>query len=79
MNNYKDFCVYDFNDYTEEIKSNSYAYAAYMAKQGEAMEKGEGDKYKNYNVLGVGVIDVKAEIIMGEHIYSEYFIKKICS
>ena len=60
----------------EEIKSNPYAYAAYMAKQGEAMEKGEGDKYKNYNVLGVGVIDVKAEIIMGEHIYSEYFIKK---
>ena len=60
----------------EEIKSNPYAYAAYMAKQGEAMEKGEGDKCKNYNVLGVGVIDVKAEIIMGEHIYSEYFIKK---
>ena len=56
MNNYKVFCVYDFNDYPEETKSNSYAYAAYMAKQGQAKDEGEPDRYKGYNVLGSGKI-----------------------
>lgn len=56
MNNYKFFCVYDFNDYPEETKSNSYAYAAYMAKQGQAKDEGEPDRYKGYNVLGNGKI-----------------------
>ena len=59
MNNYKVFCVYDFNDYPEETKSNSYAYAAYMAKQGQAKDEGEPDRYKGFNVLGV-----EANIVM---------------
>lgn len=43
----------------EEIKSNAYAYAAYMALQGKAKEEGVPDKYKGYNVLGCRKMNIR--------------------
>ena len=63
----------------EEKKSNSYAYAAYMAKQGQAKDEGEPDRYKGYNVLGAK--SSKAESpsakVVKEKILSPVFVKAI--
>ena len=63
----------------EETKSNSYAYAAYMAKQGQAKDEGEPDRYKGYNVLGAK--SSKAESpsakVVKEKISSPVFVKAI--
>ena len=61
---------------SEERKSNPQAYAYYKALQGQARSEGNTGKYKGYNVLGVGNIKGEVKPIMGEHVYSEYFINK---
>lgn len=76
MKTYQNFGIYDFSDYAEEIKSNPQAYAYYKALQGQARSEGNTGKYKGYNVLGVGNIKGEVKPIMGEHVYSEYFINK---
>lgn len=44
----------------EEIKSNPYAYAAYMALQAQAKAEGEPDRYKGYNVLGIQIKELQS-------------------
>lgn len=61
----------------EEIKSNPYAYAAYMALQAQAKAEGEPDRYKGYNVLAnwkynYSTITESKDLIKKETIVKKY-------
>ena len=63
---------------TAQKKYNQILKLMHIIKHYKDRLRSEGNtgKYKGYNVLGVGNIKGEVKPIMGEHVYSEYFINK---